>query len=124
MVLMRAAASSTYILAPPSGTPPLLHIPLPTSPPPLLLPSTRYRADVPEVLLPPWKRLCIIPGPRLEVGESSSAPAARSTGGFRADYGFVGTLDTEIRRDLDREVGYRITDVWVDPDEIAEEIPA
>ncbi|GJR95274.1 hypothetical protein Tco_0267448 [Tanacetum coccineum] len=36
MVLMRAAAPSTYILAPrsrtpPSGTPPLLHIPLPTS---------------------------------------------------------------------------------------------
>ncbi|GKG59978.1 hypothetical protein Tco_0609642, partial [Tanacetum coccineum] len=50
-----------------------------------------------------------------EVGESSSAAAARSTGGFRADYGFVGTHDVEIRRDPDRDVGYGITDVWVDP---------
>ncbi|GJW57540.1 hypothetical protein Tco_0104271 [Tanacetum coccineum] len=62
--------------------------------------------------------------PRYEVGECSSAPTARPTGGFRADYGFVGTLDAEIRRDPDKEIGYRITNVWVDPDEIAEEIPA
>ncbi|GKC80565.1 hypothetical protein Tco_1131339 [Tanacetum coccineum] len=48
---------------------------------------------------------------------------ARNTGGFRADYGFVSTLDAEIRRDPDREIGYEITDVWEDPDEIAEEIP-
>ncbi|GKB89036.1 hypothetical protein Tco_0961308 [Tanacetum coccineum] len=68
--------------------------------------------------------LCIALGPRYEIGESSSAPTARPTGGFRADYGFVGTLDAEIRRDLDREIGYGITDVWEDPDEIAEEIPA
>ncbi|GJZ22594.1 hypothetical protein Tco_0559633 [Tanacetum coccineum] len=44
---------------PPSGTPPLLPIPLPTSSPPLILPSTDYRADRPRVCLPPWKRLCI-----------------------------------------------------------------
>ncbi|GKE78892.1 hypothetical protein Tco_1545012, partial [Tanacetum coccineum] len=59
-----------------------------------------------------------------EVGESSSAPITRPTGGIRADYGFVGTLDAEIRRDPDRKISYGITDVWVDPDEIAEEIPA
>nr|GFA57754.1 hypothetical protein [Tanacetum cinerariifolium] len=58
MAMMRAAAPSTYILAPqsetpPSGTPPLLPIPLPASSPPLLLPSTDYRADVLEVMLPP-----------------------------------------------------------------------
>ncbi|GJR22945.1 hypothetical protein Tco_0971472 [Tanacetum coccineum] len=124
----RAAAPSTYILASrsetlPSGTPPLLSIPLPTSSPPLLLPSTNCRVDVPEVTLPPRKRFCIAPGPRYEIGESSSAPTTRVTGGFRADYGFVGTLDVEIRRDPDREIGYNITDVWVDLDEIAEEIP-
>ncbi|GJZ11711.1 hypothetical protein Tco_0546470 [Tanacetum coccineum] len=107
----RAAVPSTYILAPrletpPSGTPPLLLILLPTTSPPLLLPSTNYRADVPEVTLPPRNRLCIAPGPRYEVGESSFAPTARPTGGFRADYGFVGTLDAEIRRDPDREIGY------------------
>ncbi|GJX93932.1 hypothetical protein Tco_0348518 [Tanacetum coccineum] len=128
MAMMRAAAPSTYILAPrsetpPLGKPPLLPIPLPTSSPPLLLPSADYRADVPEVMLPPRKRLCVAPGPRYEVGECSSAPTARPTGGFRADYGFVGTLYAEIRRDPDREIGYGITDVWEDPDEIAEEIP-
>ncbi|GJW72681.1 hypothetical protein Tco_0129598 [Tanacetum coccineum] len=128
MVLMRAAASSTYIIAPrlrtpPSGTPPILPIPLPTSSLPLPLPSTDRRADVFEAVLPPWKRLCIAPGPRFEVGESFSAAAARSIGGFRADYGFVGTLYAEIRRGPDREVGYGITDVWVDPAEAVEEIP-
>ncbi|GJT02898.1 reverse transcriptase domain-containing protein [Tanacetum coccineum] len=69
-------------------------------------------ADVPEVTLPPWKRLYIALGPRYEIRESSSALTTRSTGCFRADYGFVGTLDAEIRRDLDREIelGQRITD--------------
>ncbi|GJX73986.1 hypothetical protein Tco_0312581 [Tanacetum coccineum] len=109
---------------PPLGTPPLLPIPLPTSLPPLLLPSTECRSDVPEVTLLPWKRLCIALGLRFEVGECSTAPTARPTGGFRSNYGFVGTLDAEIRRSLDREIGYRITDIWEDPDEIAEEILA
>ncbi|GJZ98980.1 reverse transcriptase domain-containing protein, partial [Tanacetum coccineum] len=44
--------------------------------------------------------------------------------GFRADYGFVGTLDAKIRRDTDREIGYGITNVWVDPNEIVEKILA
>ncbi|GJZ22869.1 hypothetical protein Tco_0559908 [Tanacetum coccineum] len=128
MAMMRAAAPSTYCLAPPSGTPPsgtppILPIPLPTSSPPLLLPSTDCRVNVPEVTLPPRKRLCIAPDPRYEIRETSSALTARSTGGFRADYGFVGTLDAKIGRDPDREIGYRITDIWVDPDEIVEEIP-
>ncbi|GJZ54775.1 hypothetical protein Tco_0609968 [Tanacetum coccineum] len=118
MAMMRAAAPSTYYLSPPSGTPPILPIPLPTSSPPLLLPSTDCRADVPKVTLSPRKRLCIAPGPRYKIRETLSAPTARYTGGFRADYGFVGTLDAKIGRGLDREIGYGITDVWVDPDEI------
>ncbi|GKE22961.1 hypothetical protein Tco_1434473, partial [Tanacetum coccineum] len=121
MAMMRAVAPSTYILAPRSETPPLLPIPLPTSSPPLLLPSTDCKSDVPEVTLPPRKRLCITPGSRYEVGECSSAPTARPTGGFRADYGFVGTLDAKIRRDPDKEISYGITDVWMDPDDIADE---
>nr|GEU96484.1 putative reverse transcriptase domain-containing protein [Tanacetum cinerariifolium] len=124
MVMMRVATPSTYILAPRSKTPPFLPIPLPTSSPPLLLPSTDRRADVPEVMLPPRKRLCIAIGPRFKVRECSFAPTARPTRGFRAYYGFVGTLDAEIRCDPDREIGYNITDVWEDPDEIAVEIPA
>ncbi|GJW96382.1 hypothetical protein Tco_0178190 [Tanacetum coccineum] len=87
VAMMRTAAPSTYILAsqsetPPSGTPPLLLIPAPTSSPPLLLPSTDHRADMPEVCLPPQKRLCIAFGPR------------------------------EIRRDPERDVGYGITNTW------------
>ncbi|GJW38825.1 hypothetical protein Tco_0064670, partial [Tanacetum coccineum] len=95
---------------PPSGTPPLLPIPLPTSSPPLHILSTDRRADRPEVTLPPRKRLGIALGPRYEVGESLSAPTARPPGGFRADYGFVATIDKEIMRDLERDVSYRITD--------------
>ncbi|GKF07329.1 hypothetical protein Tco_0041553, partial [Tanacetum coccineum] len=76
------------------------------------LPSSRAgvcRVGVSEVTLPPQKRLCIALGLRYEVGESSSAPTTTPTGGLRADYGFVGTLDDEIRRDLERDVGYGIT---------------
>nr|GEW20718.1 retrotransposon protein, putative, Ty3-gypsy subclass [Tanacetum cinerariifolium] len=123
MVMMRAAAPSTYILAPRSETPSLLPISLPTSSPPFLLPYTDCRAAVLEVTLLPRKRLCIVLGPRFKVEECSSAPTARPTGGFGANYGFVGTLDVEIRRDPDKEIGYGITDVWEDPNEIAEGIP-
>ncbi|GKC37865.1 hypothetical protein Tco_1050249 [Tanacetum coccineum] len=41
-------------------------------------------------------------GPRYEVGESSAAAAARPARGLRADYGFVATMDREIRRDPER----------------------
>ncbi|GJX96787.1 hypothetical protein Tco_0352585, partial [Tanacetum coccineum] len=40
---------------------------------------------------------------RFEVGKSSYAPTTRSTRGFRVEYGFVGTLDDENRRDPERE---------------------
>nr|GEU89291.1 hypothetical protein [Tanacetum cinerariifolium] len=54
VAMLRAATPSTYILAPrsetpPLGTPPLLLIHLPTSSPPLLLPSMSHRVDVPEI---------------------------------------------------------------------------
>ncbi|GJY93352.1 hypothetical protein Tco_0509134 [Tanacetum coccineum] len=129
---MRAKAASTshsllspppFILSPtrpdaPSlGIPPPLPISVPTSSPPLLLPSASRREDIPDVILPPQKRLGIALGPGYEVGESLSAAAARPARGLRADYGFVATMDREIRRDSKREVGYRITDSW---DEIVE----
>ncbi|GKD21464.1 hypothetical protein Tco_1223167, partial [Tanacetum coccineum] len=101
MIRLRAETPSTFhplpSSTPPSGTPPLLPIPLPTLSPPLLLPSTNCRAGVSKVTLPSRKRLCIALGLRFKIGESSSAPTARPTRGFRADYGFVGTLDDEIR---------------------------
>ncbi|GJU04257.1 hypothetical protein Tco_1114595 [Tanacetum coccineum] len=114
MAMMRDDAPFTYILAsrsatPPSGIPPLLPILLSTPSPLLLLPSTDRRADRPEVCLPPRKRLCIAYGPRYEVEESSSVH--RPTGGCRTEYGFVATLDAEIRRDPERDVelGRRMT---------------
>ncbi|GJU06245.1 hypothetical protein Tco_1122675 [Tanacetum coccineum] len=72
VAMLRAAAPSTYILvprskAPPSGTPPLLPIPLPTPSPPFLLPSTDSRVDVRKACLPPRKRLCFAFGLRYEV---------------------------------------------------------
>ncbi|GJR91838.1 reverse transcriptase domain-containing protein [Tanacetum coccineum] len=77
MVLMRAVAPSTYILAPRSKTPPSGIPPSGTLP---LLPIITY-------------------------------------------YGFFALCMLEIRRDLDREIGYGIIDVWEDPNEIAKEIP-
>nr|GEZ63029.1 hypothetical protein [Tanacetum cinerariifolium] len=88
-----------------------------TSSPSLQLPSASRGEDRPEVTLPPRKRLDIALGPRYEVGESSSAAAARPARGFRVDYGFVATVDREIMRDPEREVGYGIIDSW---DEIVE----
>nr|GEY94663.1 hypothetical protein [Tanacetum cinerariifolium] len=88
-----------------------------TSSPPLQLPSASRGEDRPEVTLPPQKRIGIALGPRYEVGESSSAAAARPAGGLRADYGFVSMMDREIMCDPEREVGYGITDSW---DEIVE----
>ncbi|GJY40969.1 hypothetical protein Tco_0428239 [Tanacetum coccineum] len=95
VAMMRVVALSTYILAsrsetPLSGTPPLLPIPLPSLSPPLLLPSSL----------------------RYEVSKSSFVPIARPTRGLRADYGFFGTLNDEIRRDLEKDVSYGITDTW------------
>ncbi|GKF58773.1 hypothetical protein Tco_0172310 [Tanacetum coccineum] len=58
----------------------------------------------------PRKRLGIALGLRYKVGKSSSAPTARPPGGFRANYGFVATMDREIMRDIERDVDYGITD--------------
>ncbi|GJZ18169.1 putative reverse transcriptase domain-containing protein [Tanacetum coccineum] len=91
------------------GTPSLSPILAPTSSPPLLLPSTNRREDRPEVTLLPQKRLGISLGPRYEVGErSSTAAAARPAGGLRVGYGFVATMDREIR--MSREAWGRSMD--------------
>ncbi|GJW49680.1 hypothetical protein Tco_0091031 [Tanacetum coccineum] len=67
-------SSSLYHSLHPSGTPPLLPIPLPA-------PSTSRRADIPEADTPPRKRLLLTtPRPGCEIGESSAAAAARQPG--------------------------------------------
>nr|GFD20414.1 hypothetical protein [Tanacetum cinerariifolium] len=91
------------------------------SPPSQLLSASR-REERPEVTLPPRKRLDIALGPRYEVGESSSAAAARPAGGFRADYGFGAPVSTDtelggyvrefessVRQDMD-EIYTRLDD--------------
>ncbi|GKG43376.1 hypothetical protein Tco_0480060, partial [Tanacetum coccineum] len=108
MIRMRVEAASTshslllppsYILSPTRpdapllGIPPPLPISIPTSLPPLLLPPTSHREDRLEVTIPPRKRLGIALGPGYEVGDSSSAVAARPARGLKADYGFVATMD-------------------------------
>ncbi|GKD31191.1 hypothetical protein Tco_1241969, partial [Tanacetum coccineum] len=117
MIRLRAEAASTSHSLP-LPPPIILSHTRPDAPssgtPHLHLLSTDRRADRPEVTLPPRKRLGIALGPRYEVRESSSAAVARPAGGLRSDYGFVATMDREIRRDLERDVGYRITDTWDD----------
>ncbi|GKB82139.1 hypothetical protein Tco_0949034 [Tanacetum coccineum] len=116
--------------------PPSLHLPppvptslpLPSSPlPPLpallfIPPPVDCREDIPKAKLPPRKRLCLAtPTLRYEVGESSTV-TPRPTRGHRADYGFINTIDAEIRHQRAKEVSYGIRDVWVDPAEAIEEV--
>ncbi|GKA96056.1 hypothetical protein Tco_0818151 [Tanacetum coccineum] len=105
MIRLRAKAASTSHLLP-LPPPIILSYTRPDAPSsrtlPLHLLSTDRREDKPEVTLPPRKRLGIALGPGYVVGESSYAAAARLAGGLRADYGFVATMDKEIRRDLER----------------------
>ncbi|GJU17858.1 hypothetical protein Tco_1145824 [Tanacetum coccineum] len=86
MIWLRAKAASTSHSLP-LPPPFILSHTRPAAPssgtPPLHLLSTDHREDRPEVTLPPQKR---------------------------ADYGFVATMDREIRRDPERDVGYGITD--------------
>ncbi|GJY66198.1 hypothetical protein Tco_0468436 [Tanacetum coccineum] len=92
MAKMRATRPSTYHPLLLSGTPPLLHIPLPA-------PSTSHRAEIPEADTPPRKRLLLTtPRPSCEVWESSAA--ARQPGptmAHRVDYSLVDTMETRFR---------------------------
>nr|GEY48092.1 hypothetical protein [Tanacetum cinerariifolium] len=90
------SSSLPQIPSPPQpASPPILPIPLPTASPPLqLLSSDR---------------------------ESSAAAAARPIKGRRADYGFVGSVEAEIKRQIVENIGYGIRDTWIDLRDIAEE---
>ncbi|GKB11965.1 hypothetical protein Tco_0845888 [Tanacetum coccineum] len=80
----------------PVSPPPPVSPPLPVSPPPL-----------PAI-------------PTYPLGYRAAMIRQRPTTGFKEDYGFVATLDREIRRDPERDVGYGITDTW---DEMLEGMP-
>ncbi|GJQ93296.1 hypothetical protein Tco_0004435 [Tanacetum coccineum] len=100
----------------PSPTSQPTHHPLPLPSSSHLLPPVDLREEVPKADLPPRKRLCLItPTPRFEVGESSTAVAARQPSlgvVLTTDYGFVDMVDDTPRRHVPREVGYGITDTW------------
>ncbi|GKE49614.1 hypothetical protein Tco_1480872, partial [Tanacetum coccineum] len=83
MIRLRADVASTSYLLP--------------LPPPIILSRTRPAA--PSSRTPPTR-------------ESLSTAAARPAGGLKAGYGFVATIDREIRRYPERDVGYGITDSW------------
>ncbi|GKG36394.1 hypothetical protein Tco_0444072, partial [Tanacetum coccineum] len=72
-VEMRDEASAFYHSLHPSGTSPLLPIPLPA-------PSTSRRADIPEADTPPRKRLLLTaPRPGCEVGKTVGPALDRSS---------------------------------------------
>nr|GEY75783.1 hypothetical protein [Tanacetum cinerariifolium] len=110
------------IPSPPLPTsPPILPIPLPAASPPLQLLSSDRRADRPEVTLTNQKRLSIVHCPGYKTGESLVAAAARPIKGRRVDYGFVDSVEAEIRRQRAEDIGYGIRDTWIDPRDVAEE---
>nr|GEY98671.1 hypothetical protein [Tanacetum cinerariifolium] len=104
------------------ASPHILPIPLPAASPPLQLLSSDRRADRPEVTLLPRKSLSIVHYPIYEAGKSSTAVAARPIEGRRADYGFVDSVEAEIRRQITEDIGYGIRDTWIDSRDVAEEV--
>nr|GFB24015.1 hypothetical protein [Tanacetum cinerariifolium] len=90
------------------ASPHILPIPLPAVSPPLQLLSSYHRADRPEVTLPPQKSLSIVHCPGYKAGKSLVAAAARSIEGRRADYGFVDSVEAEIRRRRAEDIGYGV----------------
>nr|GEY37496.1 hypothetical protein [Tanacetum cinerariifolium] len=116
-----------------TASPPILPIPLPAASPPLHLLSSDRRVDRPEVTLPPQKRLSIVHFSGYEAREIVAA--ARPINGRRADYGFVDSVEAEIRRrradDIGYEaeirrrrandIGYGIRDTWIDSRDVAKE---
>ncbi|GJZ64394.1 hypothetical protein Tco_0620815 [Tanacetum coccineum] len=109
---MRDVASFLHHSLHPSGTPPLLPIPLPA-------PSTSRRDDIPEADTPPRKRLLLTtPRPGCEVGESSAAAAARQPGptmAHRVDYSLVDTMETSVRAEIERQEFTVLVTVVVSP---------
>ncbi|GJW57978.1 hypothetical protein Tco_0104709 [Tanacetum coccineum] len=109
--------NSRVVISSPLPSPPLPPLPASLSIPP----PVDHKEDIPEVELPPRKRLCMTAlTSGYKVGESLTA--ARPTRGHRANYGFIGTLDTETRCQSAEEVGYGIRDVWVDSTKAVEEV--
>ncbi|GKE96078.1 hypothetical protein Tco_1580933, partial [Tanacetum coccineum] len=98
----RAAKIQLRAASPPT------HHPSEIPSPPLLLPSTTHGDDLPEADIPLRNRARFTtPTGRFEVGESSSAATARQakhTLTHTVDYGFIDTLDANIRASESRVI--------------------
>ncbi|GJT86241.1 hypothetical protein Tco_1067958 [Tanacetum coccineum] len=111
----RAVGIRLRVVSPPT------HHPSKIPSPPLLLPSTTHRDDLPEADMSLQKRARFTaPTGRFEIGESSLAAAARHAGNtlaHRVDYGFMNTVDASICAVESREmtavgeVNDRVTDL-------------
>ncbi|GKE07298.1 hypothetical protein Tco_1399316, partial [Tanacetum coccineum] len=89
--------SSLHLPSPVPISLPLPLSPLPPLPASLFIPPVDRREDTSKAELPSHKRLCLTAlTSRYKVGESSTA-ASRPTGGHGADYGFIGTINAEVR---------------------------
>nr|GEZ62132.1 hypothetical protein [Tanacetum cinerariifolium] len=93
-------------------------IPLPAPSSLLPLPATSHREDVPKADVPPRKRLCLTaPTSRFKIRESSVDVATRQPGSSmecRVDYGFVDTVDVNVRRRDSKEFYTRHQDAYDD----------
>ncbi|GJY67425.1 putative reverse transcriptase domain-containing protein [Tanacetum coccineum] len=89
---------------------PSTHHPSEIPSPPLLLPSTIHKDDIPKADMPLRKRARFsAPTSRFEVGESSDAAAARHAGHAltsSVDYGFIDTVDASICSSKSREMTF------------------
>ncbi|GJU37376.1 hypothetical protein Tco_1185730 [Tanacetum coccineum] len=110
------SSSSPPSLLPSSSSPPLSLLPSSShkrsrSPSPLLPPPTR-RDIIPEADMPPRKRARVAaPSCRFEIGESSTATAARQPGSALAqgtEYGFVTALEEVNERVTDLATSHRL----------------
>nr|GEX60743.1 hypothetical protein [Tanacetum cinerariifolium] len=102
-----------------------LAMPIPPPSPLTLLSSLLLQ--IPSPLLPASPTILPIPLPtaspplQYEARESSVTAAARLIEGRRVDYGFVDSVEAEIRRRRAKDIGYGIRDTWIDPRDVAEE---
>ncbi|GKA77336.1 hypothetical protein Tco_0783797 [Tanacetum coccineum] len=82
------------------------------SPPPHIILSHTI-AYTPPLGTPPSGTPPLLPVPAPTSSPSLLLPSAdHGANKPEADYGFVATMDMEIMRDLERDVGYGITDTW------------
>ncbi|GKE87648.1 hypothetical protein Tco_1565123, partial [Tanacetum coccineum] len=97
-----------FPLPPPIPSPPLPPSPVLSTPPPSLIRSLGYRAATIRMRAEAaaTSHSLLLPPPFILSPTRPDAPLPM------ADYGFVATMDRQIRRDPKRYVGYRITDSW------------